>query len=253
MMDKQTALFEYLLRMGDNALILGQRLAEWCGHGPILEQDIAITNISLDQIGQARTILAYAAQVQGEGKDEDNLAYHRDCDEFRNVILVELPNGDWGKTIVRQFLFDTFNFYFHQELTKSNDAHLAAIAEKSLKEITYHLRYSSEWMIRLGDGTELSHQKMQSALDDLWMYSGELMEMNEVDELLIREGIGVDLEIIRGRWEEKVDAILNQATLNKPENTWMQSGGKSGKHSEHLGHILSELQFLQRAYPDAKW
>ncbi len=252
-MNLKEAQLDYILRMGDNALILGQRLGEWCGHGPVLEQDIAITNIALDLMGQARSLMQYAAEFEAKGRDEDQVAFLRDVREYRNVLLVEQPNEDWAYTIVRQFFFDVFNFYFHQEMTKSKDAHLAAIAEKSLKEITYHLRYSSEWMIRLGDGTEVSHEKMQVAVDELWMYTGELTEMDQVDEIMVAEGIGVDLNKIKPLYDQKVNEILAEATLQKPENDWMQSGGKIGRHTEHLGFILADMQFMQRAYPDMKW
>ena len=252
-MNLKEAHFDYILRMGDNALILGQRLSEWCGHGPILEQDIAITNIALDQMGQARSILKYAGEVEGKGSNEDQIAFLRDAWDFRNVLLVEQPNEDWAYTIVRQFFFDAFNFLFHSALTKSTDTHLAAIAEKSLKEITYHQRYSSEWMIRLGDGTDISHEKMQNAVDDLWMFTGELTEMNEVDEMMIAEGIGVDLSKIKPLYDEKVADILQEATLKQPENDWMQTGGKVGRHTEYLGYILADMQFMQRTYPNMEW
>jgi ring-1,2-phenylacetyl-CoA epoxidase subunit PaaC len=244
---------EYLLRIGDNALILGQRLSEWCGHGPILEQDIAVTNIALDLIGQARNVLAYAGEVEGKGRNEDQLAFLRDAWDFRNVLLVEQPNEDFAHTIVRQFLFDAFNYYYHQELTHSKDERIAAIAAKSLKEITYHLRYSSEWTIRLGDGTEESRRKMQTALDDLWMYTGELTEPDELDLKMAQAGVGADLDKIRPLYDRKVDDILAQATLEKPDGNWMQSGGKQGRHTEHLGFILADMQFLQRAYPGLEW
>lgn len=244
---------KYILRQADNTLILGQRLSEWCGHGPVLEQDIAITNFSLDLIGQARSLYQYAAEVGGAGETEDDLAYLRDSWDFYNVLLVEVPNGNWGKTLARQFFFDAFNFYFYIELQKSSDERLAAIAEKSIKEVTYHLRYSSEWMIRLGDGTEESHTKMQEAVDELWMYTGELCTPDDLDREMLEAGIGVDLEKIKPLWEQKVDEILAQATLRKPENNWMQKGGKVGKHTEHLGYILAEMQYLQRAYPGATW
>lgn len=252
-MTLQQAHLEYILRMGDNALILGQRLSEWCGHGPVLEQDIAVTNIALDLMGQARTLMQYAAELEGKGRDEDQMAFLRDAWDFRNVLLVEQPNDDWAHTMVRQFFFDAYNFYFHQKLVDSKDEHLAAIAEKALKEVTYHLRYSSEWMIRLGDGTELSHQKMQDAIEDLWMFTGELLEMNEVDEIMIAEGIGVDLNAIKPLYERKIAEILEEATLQQPDNQWMQTGGKVGRHSEHLGYILADMQFMQRAYPNSKW
>ncbi len=253
-MTEQEAKFEYLLRLGDNALILGHRLSEWCGHGPILEQDIAITNIALDQVGQARSLLQYAAKVEGKGRTEDNLAYQRDVMAFRNVLLVEQPNEDFAYTIVRQFLFDNFNYLLHHQLTQSKDEHLKAIAEKSLKEITYHLRYSSEWMIRLGDGTEESHDKMQNALNDLFIYSGELLLPDAVDHAMHEAGIGPDLAQLQPAYNEKTDAILNEATLTKPEVKHMQTGGKDGRmHSEYLGYILAELQFVQRAYPNMEW
>ncbi len=253
-MTTQQAHFEYLLRLGDNALIIGHRLSEWCGHGPILEQDIAMTNIALDQVGQARSILAHAGAVEGKGRNEDNLAYVRDVWEYRNVLLTEQPNEDFAFTIVRQFLFDAFNFYLHEELRSSQDEQLRAIAEKSLKEIAYHLRYSSEWMIRLGDGTEESHRKIQHALNSLWKYTGELTAPDAVDELMLEAGIGASLNRIKPLYDEKVAAVLEEATLEKPESGYMQSGGKNGKmHTEYLGYILAEMQFVQRAYPGMEW
>ena len=247
------SLLNYVLRIADNNLILGHRLSEWCGHGPILEQDIALTNIALDLVGQARNYYQLAAEIKGEGATEDDFAYLRDVYEFQNVLLTEQPNGHFGETITRQFFFDAFNFYFTQELTKSTNAQLAAIAEKSLKEITYHLKFSSEWMIRLGDGTEESHSKMQQAVNDLWMFTGELFKADELDEEIGTSEVGVVLAEIKPYFDRKVAQILNEATLILPENNWMQQGGKQGRHSEHLGFILAELQFLQRAYPGAKW
>ena len=252
-MTNHQAHFEYILRMGDNALILGQRLSEWCGHGPVLEQDIAVTNISLDLIGQARSLLAYGGRFEARGRSEDDLAFLRDAWDFRNVLLVEQPNRDWAYTLVRQFLFDAFHRLFLRAMTGSKDEHLAAIAEKSCKEVTYHLRYSSEWMIRLGDGTEESHHKMQKALDDLWSFSGELFEMNETDRLMVEAGIGVDLNLLKPDYDGCIEAVLGEATLQLPEPGWMQSGGKEGRHSEYLGLILAEMQFLQRAYPGLEW
>lgn len=245
--------FEYLLRLGDNGLILSQRLGEWCGHGPVLEQDIAMTNIALDLLGQARMLLSYAGELEGKGRTEDDLAYFRDAHQYRNVLLVEQPNKDWAYTIVRQFFFDTFNYFNYEALLRSSDRHLAGIAEKALKEVTYHLRYSSEWMVRLGDGTETSHQKMQTALDDLWMFSGELTTPDDTDRLATESGIGPDLLKIKPLWQAKVADILEEATLKRPENDWMQSGGKQGRHSEHLGFILAEMQHLQRTYPGNEW
>ena len=252
-MTHQQALFEYALRLGDNALILGQRLSEWCGHGPVLEQDIALTNIALDQVGQARSWLTYAGEIEGKGRSEDDLAYHREQREFRNVLLVEQPNQDWAYTMIRQFLFDAFNFYLHEQLTGSRDQTIAAIAAKSLKEITYHLRYSSEWVIRLGDGTDLSHRKMQTALDDLWIYSGELTQVTPLDAFMAEEEFGADLDRLRPRYEEKVREVLEEATLSAPNLPYHQQGGKEGRHSEHLGHILAVMQSVQRAYPGQKW
>ena len=247
-------LLPYILRQADNTLILGQRLAEWCGHGPVLEQDIALTNFSLDLIGQARSLYQYAAQVEGKGRSEDDLAYLRDAWDFYNVLLVELPKGDFAVTIARQFFFDAFNYYYYLELQNSQDKTLAAIAEKSIKEVTYHLRYSSEWTIRLGDGTEESHARMQRAVNDLWMYTAELCTPDELDREMLEAGIGVDLEKIAPLWQEKVTDILSQATLEKPPaDAWMQKGGKQGQHTEHLGYILADLQFLQRTYPGTEW
>ncbi len=252
-MTKQEALFEYLLRIGDNSLIIGHRMGEWCGHGPILEQDIALINIALDHIGQARNWLQLACTVEGKGRTEDDLAYLRDAYDFRNVLLCEQPNGHWGDTLVRGFLFDTFNYEFTKAMTQSSNSDMADIAQKSLKEISYHKNYSCDWMIRLGDGTEESHEKMQHALENLWKYSGELFRMDEVDEMMIQEGIGVDLNEIKKEWDKTVNETLEEATLKRPEDGWMQKGGKKGVHTEYLGYILAEMQFLPRAYPDAKW
>jgi ring-1,2-phenylacetyl-CoA epoxidase subunit PaaC len=252
-MNLKDILLDYTLHLADNALILGHRLSEWCGHGPILEQDIAITNIALDFIGQSRMLYQYAAEIEGKGHTEDDLAYFRNSEQFRNVLLVEQPNDDWGYTIIRQFLYDAYNFYFHKELIKSKDERLAAYAEKSLKEITYHLRWSSEWVIRLGDGTVESHSRIQNALDDYWAFFGELLTPNETDTILAKEGIAVDLAYIKPMVEQKIDEILTLATLKKPTTTWFQSGGKGGRHTEYLGYILAEMQSVQRAYPGNEW
>ncbi len=250
---KFTTRQEFLLRVGDNCLILGQRLGEWCGHGPVLEQDIALTNIALDLIGQARSWLTLAGGTISPVKSEDEMAFLRDAWDFRNVLLVEQPNSDFAHTIVRQFCFDAFHALILTQLTTSNDEEVAAIAEKALKEVTYHLRYSSEWMIRLGDGTEESHQRMQQALDNLWMYTGELTTANEMDRQIAAAGFGPDPAIFQRPWKKKVEAILHLATLDLPEDHWMQSGGKKGIHTEHFGYILADLQFLQRAYPGMTW
>ena len=246
-------LFEYTLRLGDNALILGQRLAEWCGHGPVLEQDIALQNIALDQFGQARMLMQYAADQKGSDNTEDSIAFHRDIWDYHNLLMLEQPNGDWGMTLVRQFLFDTFNYFQYTQLLHSKDEQIRAIAQKAIKEITYHAQWSAEWVIRLGDGTEESHERVQRSLDDIWMWTGELYTPDEIDNEMLERGVGADLSSIRDHWHEKVSEILEMATLRKPEDAWMQSGGKQGEHSEHLGYIIAEMQHLPRMYPEAKW
>ena len=246
-------LFNYTLQHADNCLILGQRLAEWCGHGPILEQDIALTNISLDLIGQARMWYQYAAEVQGEGKSEDELVAFRDAWDYRNVLLVEQPNGDFAQTILRQFFFDTYNCYFYEALMDSKDENLAAIAAKSHKEALYHIKWSGDWVIRLGDGTEESRTRITNALEDLWSFVGELTEPNDTEQEALREGYGVDLQVIKARREAKIKEVFAEAELLIPESTYFQEGGKDGKHTEHLGYILADLQFLQRAYPGNEW
>ncbi len=245
---------EYLLRLGDNALILGHRLSEWCGHAPILEEDIAMTNVSLDLIGQARLLYTYAGKVEGAGRDEDDIAFLRDVLEWRNCLLVEQPNGDFADTMARQFLFDCWNFEVFSALTKSSDSELAAIAAKALKEISYHRRHSGDWVIRLGDGTEESRARMIAALDRVWGFVDELFQMDEIDQAALDSGIGIDLAALRPAWDAYVNAVLNEAGLDLPAATWSVNGGRTkGHHSEHLGFILAELQFMQRAYPDSKW
>lgn len=252
-MTKQEALFEYVLRAGDDSLILGQRLSEWCGHGPILEEDIAMTNIALDLIGQATSLLAYAGEVEGKDRDEDKIAFLRYEKEYKNLLLVEQPNVDFGVTMARQFLFDIYHFYFFKGLLNSSDTQLAAIAEKSLKEVTYHVKHSSEWIIRLGDGTEESHERIQQAINDLWSYTGEMFEMDQVDEIMIAEGVGIDLTKIKTHWHDHVEQVLNRATLKMPEYGYMHLGGRRGKHTEYMGYILAEMQYMQRAYPNMEW
>ncbi len=252
-MDLKTALFNYTLRLGDTNLILGQRLSEWTGHGPFLEEDLALTNIALDITGAAKSFLEYAASVENKGRTEDDLAYFRNDRQFFNVQLTELPNGDYARTIVRQVFMDCFDFYFYQELSKSKDETLAGIAQKSIKEVTYHLRHSSSWVERFGDGTNESHIKAQNALNELWQFTDELFEMNEVDEVLIKEGIAVDLSIVKTKWDQYITELLNKSTLSKPENVFMQTGSRKGVHTEHLGYILAEMQALPRMYPNAKW
>jgi len=262
----QNSKINYTLHLADNALILGHRNSEWCGHGPVLEQDIAITNISLDLIGQARNFYQYAAELINEAKasspqgeevggevTEDTLAYLRDARDFKNCLLVEQPNGDWAVTILRQFLFSVYQYLLYQRLQTSNDGQLAAIAEKALKEVTYHIRWSSEWVIRLGDGTEESHKKILKAIDDLWMFTGELFKPALYETEVVEDGFGVDVANLKDGWMQKVKNVFGDATLPVPENVWMQSGGKEGMHTEHLGYILADMQFLQRAYPDCEW
>jgi ring-1,2-phenylacetyl-CoA epoxidase subunit PaaC len=246
-------LFTYALRLADDALVLGHRLSEWCGHAPVLEEDLALGNMALDLIGQARALYAYAGEVEGRGRDEDALAYRRDAGQYRNLLLVEQPNGDFAVTILRQLLYATFAHPYFEALTSSRDATLAAIAAKSTKELAYHVRHAGEWTIRLGDGTEESHRRAQDALDELWPYTGEMFEIDTVEQNLIGTGIAADRAGIRPIWERTLAPVLSEATLRMPKSEWMQSGGRAGRHSEHLGHILAELQFLQRAYPDARW
>lgn len=252
-MNKQDAILEYTLRIADDSLILGHRVSEWCGHGPILEEDIALTNIALDLIGQATNFFDYAAKVQDQGKTCDDLAFLRLEREYKNVLLVEQKNGHFGDTIARQFFFDVFRKSFFEALSKSVDKDLAGIAEKSLKETHYHLKHSSEWMIRLGDGTQESHDKIQESVNHLWKFTNEMFFMDQVDELLIQENIAVDLESLKSAWNSYVNEIFQQATLIIPSNGWQQAGGRKGLHSEHMGYALAELQYMQRAYPNMQW
>jgi len=251
----------YTLHLADNALILGQRNAEWTGHGPILEQDIAISNISLDLVGQARNFYQYAAVMLNHetGKHtiqpatEDSLAFLRDAADYKNSLLVELPRGDWALTILRQFFFSSYQFYLYQELQNSKDAQLAAIAQKSLKEVTYHLRWSAEWVIRLGDGTAQSHTRISHALQELWPYTGELTTNAIFETALLPAGIAVDMVALQQPWTSKINEVLATATLQLPENNALQTGGKEGKHTGHLEILLKEMQYLQRTYPGVEW
>ena len=247
-------LHDYLLRLGDSCLVLGHRLSEWCGHAPALEEDIALANVALDLIGQARFWLALAGEVEGGGRDADKLAYLRDANAYRNALLVEQKNGDFAATMTRQFLFDAWHWLFLGELTKSTDQRVADIAAKAIKEVAYHLERSRDWVIRLGDGTEESHRRMRRAVDQLWPFTGELLEMDEVDRAMLEHGIGVDLEALRVPWLDLVRETFEEATLPMPDpDAWMQRGGKRGRHTEHLGYLLAEMQFVQRAYPGATW
>jgi len=247
------SLYKYVLALGDDALILGQRLSQWAYKGPFLEEDIALSNISLDMFGRANLFLEYAASLKGNDVTADELAFKRNEREFNNYILCEQPNGNFADTMVRQFFLDAFYKLFLQSLTESKDAQLSAIAQKSIKETTYHLRHSSKWIIRLGDGTDESHEKAQSAIDNLWMFTNELFEMNEIENEMVAQKIGVDCSSIQSEWDQIIDEILSEATLKRPKNTHMTSGGRKGIHTEHLGHLLSDMQYLQHAYPDAKW
>ena len=247
------ALFEFLLRTGDNTLILGHRVSEWCGHAPVLEEDIALANVALDLIGQTRLWLGLAAEVEGKGRNADKLAYLRDAAEFRNVLLVERPNGDFGMTLMRQFLFDAWHIGLLEALTRSTDARIAEIAAKAVKEVTYHLERSSGLVVGLGDGSEESHRRMQDALDDLWPYTGELFIADGADRALAEAGVAPPPESLKTKWEATVRHVVSEATLRAPTSGFAHKGGKRGVHTEHLGYILADMQFLQRAYPGANW
>ncbi len=246
-------LTNYILHLADTTLILSHRNSEWCGHGPILEQDIALTNIALDLLGQARNFYQYAATLMGEEFDEDKLAYLRNPEEFKNHLLVEQPNADWGVTILRQFYFSVFQHYLYNELKNSNDEQLAAIATKSLKEVAYHLRWSSEWVIRLGDGTKESNVKMQNAIEVLKDYVEEFFVMSNEELELLSQNISVDLNKIKSLWQQKIDEVFAEATLHFQYSTQPKIGGKQGKHSQHLADLLAEMQTLQRTYPNSVW
>jgi ring-1,2-phenylacetyl-CoA epoxidase subunit PaaC len=248
-----TPLFQYTLRLADNALVLGHRLSEWVGHAAVIEEDLAFGNMGLDLIGEARALYTYAGEVEGKGRDEDKLAYLRDANDYRNILLVEQPNGDFAVTMVRQLLYAAFAYPYFEALTRSKDATLAAIAAKAAKEMAYHLRHSSEWVIRMGDGTDESHARAQAALEELWPYTAEMFEVDQVERALIEAGVAVDPASLRATWDKTIDDVLAEATLTRPQDGYMQSGGRVGRHSEHLGFILAELQFLQRAYPGATW
>jgi ring-1,2-phenylacetyl-CoA epoxidase subunit PaaC len=248
-----TPLLQYTLRLADTALILGHRLSEWVGHAPVIEEDLAFGNMGLDLIGQARSLYSYAGEVEGKGRDEDALAYLRDAGDYRNILLVEQPNGDFAATMVRQLFYAAFAHPYFEALMRSKDATLAAIAAKAVKEMAYHLRHSAEWTIRLGDGTDESHARAQDAVNELWPYTGEMFEVDQVERALVEAGIAVDPTALRMNWNNTIEQVLSEATLTRPGDTYMQSGGRAGRHSEHLGHILAELQFVQRAYPGATW
>ncbi len=246
-------LIRLVTHLGDNNLILGHRISEWCGHGPVLEQDIALTNIALDLIGQARMYYQYAAELTGGNATEDSIAYLRVEREYSNYLLCERPNGDFGTTIARQFIYDSWHYFFLHALQNSADKQLAAIAEKSIKEVAYHKRYSSEWLIRLGDGTSESHVRVQTSINDLWKYAEEMFEPAAFENIAISNNIYPRPALLKEQIDSFRLEILNSATLTKPEVSYFQTGGKTGIHSEYLGHILSELQYVQRAYPGLEW
>jgi ring-1,2-phenylacetyl-CoA epoxidase subunit PaaC len=249
----ETPLVLYALRRADDALILGHQLSEWCGHAPMLEEDMALSNIALDLLGQARELFGYAAEVEGMGNDEDKLAYLRDVRQYRNLLLLEQPNGDFARTMVRQFFYSAFADLYWRATMKSDDATLAAIAAKSEKESAYHLRHASEWMVRLGDGTAESHARAQAAIDDLWAFTGEMFQVDASERALIEAGAAVDPASLHPQWLKTISDVVGEATLALPKGDWMQQGGRDGRHSEHLGHLLSELQSMQRTFPGATW
>jgi ring-1,2-phenylacetyl-CoA epoxidase subunit PaaC len=249
----ETPLVLYTLRRADDALILGHRLSEWCGHAPMLEEDMALSNMALDLIGQARELYSYAARVEGRDNDEDKLAYLRDIRQYRNLLLVEQPNGDFANTMVRQLFYSVFADLYWSAMVASSDTTLAAIAAKSEKESAYHVRHCSEWIIRLGDGTEDSRARTQAAIDHLWAFTGEMFAVDEAERGLIDNGTAIDPASLRARWLASASRVVQEATLTLPQNDWMQQGGREGRHSEHLGHLLSELQSMQRSFPGVTW
>ena len=256
-MHRDQQLFDFLLRLADSDLILAQRLGAWIGHGPVLEEDIASANVGLDLLGQARLWFGYAGEVEARfvarGRNEDELAFLRDSAEYRGLLLVEQPNGDYAHTMARQFYFDVWHDLYLDALVASRDARIAEIAAKSAKEVRYHVERSAGWVIRLGDGTDESHRRMQTAIDDLWMYTGEMFEADEVEQALTADGIAADAAGLAPVWRERMSAVLTEATLAVPAATWMQTGGKRGAHTEHLSHLLAEMQVLQRNHPGARW
>jgi ring-1,2-phenylacetyl-CoA epoxidase subunit PaaC len=246
-------LFEYLLRLGDDRLVLGHRLSEWCGHAPILEEDIALANVALDLVGQGSLLLAAAANAEGKKRDADALAFLRDAVDYRNALIVELPNGDFGVTIARQFFFSVYAMLQAEALQKSAHQELSGIAAKMFKESKYHVRHSGDWMLKLGDGTDESHRRLQAAVDDLWRYTGELFLTDALEGRLAKSGVAVEASSLERSWREQVDDVLGRARITVPEVKWMQRGGREGRHTEHLGRMLAEMQVLQRQHPGAAW
>ncbi|MCV6604146.1 MAG: phenylacetate-CoA oxygenase subunit PaaC [Porticoccaceae bacterium] len=253
MTDANTKIVDYSIRLADDSLTLGHRLSEWCSNGPFLEEDIALINVSLDYVGRARMFYAYAASTEGKGRSEDHICYLRDAREYRNLLINELPRGDFAFTIVRQVFIDAFNLLFYTELMKSRDKTLAAIAAKAIKETQYHLRRSKDWLVRLGDGTEESHNRCQTAIDELWDYVTEMFDMDELETELLAQGIAVDRAALRLEWQRLVQEFSDEATLTLPDHDIAIRGGRTGIHTEHLGYLLAELQYVQRAYPGNTW
>ncbi len=250
---EKTLHFQYILRIADNCLIYGQRLSEWCGHGPVLEEDIALSNTSLDYLGQATHLLKYAGEIEGLGRDEDQLAFLRDADEYTNLLITELPNGDYSYTIARQFLFSTWYLLFLEKLQKSSDTFLAGFAEKSIKEVRYHVQHASDWVMRMGDGTTESHDRIQISFQKLWEFTPEFFMMDDLDNAAVVSMIGVNCVELKTSWFDAISSVMKEATLEIPAEVWGQRGGRQGKHTEYLGFILSDMQYMQRTYPNAKW
>ena len=251
--DLKAATLEYTLRLADDSLILGHRLTEWTSHGPFLEEDIAMSNVALDYLGRARMYYGYASELSDDGKTEDDFAFLRDEREFRNLLINELPRGDFAFSTVRQLFIDVFNSLYLPMLMQSKDETLAAIAAKGIKETKYHMRRSRDWTLRLGDGTEESHQRMQKAIDSLWGYTHELFELDELEQQLAEQGVGVDSTKLRTEWLAGIEDVLSKATLSRPEDDWAVKGGRTGYHTENLGHLLTEMQFLHRSNPGCEW
>ncbi len=247
------AVRDYAVRLGDDALILGHRLSEWCSRGPFLEEDLALSNVALDFIGRARMFYTYAAELTGDGATEDQFAYQRDCRDFTNHLIHELPRGDFAFTMARQYLIDVYSIAFMQALQQSSDERLAGIASKAIKESRYHLRRSEDWIMRLGDGTEESNRRLQDAVNELWGFTPELFEMDALEGDLVASGIAVDVTALKDDWERSVRSTFAEANISIPDEDWQVSGGRQGKHTEWLGHLLSDLQFVQRAYPGLEW
>ena len=252
-MNLNEAKLQFVTSQGDDALILSHRVTEWCGHGPELEEDIALSNIGLDLLGQAQSLLNYAGELEGKGRNADDMAYKRIEREFKNLLLVEQPNGNYADTIAKHFFYDVYHYFLLLDLKNSSDEFLRGFAEKSIKEVAYHLRHTSQWVIRFGDGTKESHEKIQTAINQIWKYTGEMFMKDEISDFLEKEGVITNIDALKAKWEGKVREVLNEATLKYPETTFMAKGGRDGIHSENLGYMLTDMQYLVRTYPDAKW